>query len=884
MANENTMQHMGIWEGRRYAMPGKGTDPDDYRYEQYADSTDNPAQRPGEAFEIQKTARFFEYEIRTLNIPGPFPRVQGLPPFARDPYGYNWSHLDEWGRLGKYDWTMRTQLFPKDYPFPIHRALVPLDIDHFNFDPRIHLIQSPGPRSDLYTLAADRLHFLRRSGAILLSCMERFERAASDLSLPLPSVRDPDWHYGRSWLRLLDQSALPAPPWKIAQLAQELRRRLLDGLGFIHLCVSFFLYFRLYRGRFAPPTFRTTRRLAGLMIVPSDERSRLIGESLAELGVPVWTVHEADPNPPLELFPRGSAEGSPLWKNIRAQAEQRYPPWRFGEGYTKEETRRQFQKALVKEIQAQRARPPSDVWVLRQDHATEAPAPGPRFRSHRVNFRLPAGDDSELYVQRMARWLTSTKSWNDMAVLKEMQGSIGVSTISLALLPNVKRFEPPLPLFHETYPTCQRWAAAIGGTWVDPSPFPQPRFALPLVQRISNPDNRSYGAPPALLERLNEDPLYPSVPRNARAGPSSVERNAPAPLLHRQAQDPLPRRPPSMRDDELPPFEENDPDTHSDMREPDVEPFSDFSQLEQPAEESPTSPTPTPGPQTSDPDLDWDDYCDQNHLYPVILSPFIYFGREEELEEELCERYGTFVHAWFRGVQSIVLAYTDRGRALLAIENQREAAHYYLAEPSAGAIHPTAIPGELVEFNPERKAQLGQRVRIRGRTRLENFPIPPRVMGITRRGLPAVIAERAPETRFERGALSELLTGSWEIPNRSRGSSYRLMSRYSVEPTLLLRLLELRLGLEQGAETVETPLRTLIDLLRRHLSYNHPLGFSIPLMPDSPWQEVLTSVARDTPLVLPTSLMARGTYDNEYFKWTGAREVYEIIVDEISMD
>jgi hypothetical protein len=879
MAEEDMMQHAGIWEGRRYAMPGKGTELDDYRYEQYADFTDDPAQRPGEAFEIQKATRFFDYEIRTLNIPGPLPRVQGLAPFARDPYGYNWSHLDEWGRLGKHDWTMRTQLFPKDYPFPIHRALIPMEITRFNFDPRTHLVQSTGPRAGLYTLSAARLRILRHGGAVVLNCMERFERASADLSLPLPTARDPDWHYGRSWLRLLDQSAVPAPPWKIAHLAQELRRRIMDGLGFVHLCIRFFLYFRLYRGRFAPPTFRTTKRFTGLMVVPSDERSRLIGEGLAELGVPVWTVHEANPNPPLELFPRGLTEDSLLWKNAKAQTEQRCPSWKYGPGYTREETKRQFQNDLARETHALRIRPIADIWVLRPGHGAEAPTPGPHFRSHPAHPRLPAGDEDELYIQRMARWLTSTKTWNDQTVLREMQESLGVGTVSLTPLPRANRFDPPMALFHETYPTCQRWAAALGGTWVEPPLFPQPRFALPLTQRISNPDNRSHGAPPALLVRLNEDPLYPSVPRSARVGPSTIDQNAPAPLVPRQVQAPPPRQTPSSQDEELPPFEEDDTDEASI-----AEPFLDFSQPEQIVEESPASPSPTPEPQSQDPDVDWDEECDRNHLYPVILAPFVYFGKEEELEEELYERYGTFVNAWFRGLQSLVLAYTNRERALLAIENQREAARYYLAEPSAGAIHPTAIPGVLVGFKAAHKAQFEQRVRTRGRLRLEAFPIPPRVMGISRHGLPAVIAERPPETRFEREALSELFTGSREILQHTRGMSYHLMSRYTVEPALLLRLLELRHGQEQATGATNTPLGTLIDLLRRHLSYSRPLSFSIPLLIHSSWREMMTSVAHDIPLVLPTSLMARGTYCDESFKWSGTREVYEIILDEIPMD
>jgi hypothetical protein len=336
-----------------------------------------------------------------------------------------------------------------------------------------------------------------------------------------------------------------------------------------------------------------------------------------------------------------------------------------------------------------------------------------------------------------------------------------------------------------------------------------------------------------------------------------------------------------MQDEELPPYEDDDQDAQSTTAEGST---LDFSQPDQPVLDSPMSPSPPPGPQPPNSDIDWDEYCDQNRLYPVILAPFIYFGRDEELEEELCERYGTYVRAWFLGVRSIVLAYTDRERALLAIENQREAARHYLAEPSAGAIHPTAIPGTLVEFSTRSKLQIGQRVSTRSRARSENFPIPPRVMGINRQGRPAVIADRPPETRFDRGALAGLLAGTQDLHNRTRGSSHHLMSRYSIEPVLLVRLLELRHGSEQATGMVPTPLGTLISLLRRHLSYNSPLALSIPLPQGLPLRDILASVAHDTPLILPTSLMARGTYDAEYLKWSNAREVYEIIIDEIPID
>jgi hypothetical protein len=73
-------------------------------------------------------------------------------------------------------------------------------------------------------------------------------------------------------------------------------------------------------------------------------------------------------------------------------------------------------------------------------------------------------------------------------------------------------------------------------------------------------------------------------------------------------------------------------------------------------------------------------------------------------------------------------------------------------------------------------------------------------------------------------------------------------------------------------------------LLQRHLSYISPLGFSVPLDPNSIFQELLASVAHTVPPVSPTLLLVQGTYDTEYFRWVNVREIYKIILDEISAD
>jgi len=43
-------------------------------------------------------------------------------------------------------------------------------------------------------------------------------------------------------------------------------------------------------------------------------------------------------------------------------------------------------------------------------------------------------------------------------------------------------------------------------------------------------------------------------------------------------------------------------------------------------------------------------------------------------------------------------------------------------------------------------------------------------------------------------------------------------------------------------------------------------------------------IAKRSPQPEPTSLLARGTYDQELFRWSNAWEEYEIVLDNLGLD
>jgi len=114
------------------------------------------------------------------------------------------------------------------------------------------------------------------------------------------------------------------------------------------------------------------------------------------------------------------------------------------------------------------------------------------------------------------------------------------------------------------------------------------------------------------------------------------------------------------------------------------------------------------------------------------------------------------------------------------------------------------------------------------------------------------------------------------------------MSRYRLAPAAVCWQLRERLDkLRDVSVAPDFPIRVatcqLALLLDRHMSYATPEGFRIPLPSYGPPREAVTFLTQFT-FVDSTSLLARGTYQFEQFRWSPVAEEYEIILDDLDLE
>lgn len=831
-------------------------DPADTQYEQYGDRADNPERRPGEYLPLLHVAYFLEYRITTLNLPGPYPRMQGEAPF-RDPYGYRWEHLDEWGRLGKFEWTARTQYMPPGHPFPIHRAFIPLEVTTFDFDPRVHLVKARGPDPGLRSLSYTFLDNAKYAGIILLKSMYKIDRMTSRYGLTLPSNYDPDWHFGASWMQLLRQGMTPSPAWKIAHTAEEIRRRLLDGTGFVTMAFRILLYLWCYKECLAPPKFRTTTRLTGVIINRDDPYSDMVAQGLAELGVPAWGLRVTNNPPPMELYPRGTTRHSSLWTESEEEIRRKYP---YVERRGQQETRfirESFESKVREQLDKRLATGPENIWVMIKDHPGGAAAPGLRFRHHEAYYRRPKGPEHEYYLEGLIRWLTGVQEGNYMSILLELQEVLGKNTLSLNKLARGEGSPPLLPLLYENYPACRRWSEDSGRPWQEPPPVPQPPVLGSLQARLIDPNSRTYGAAPALYERIGGlEPLYPSAPLSTRL-------QDPEPPRHEQ-----PR--PGDDGSSLEPYEALEPNGS-------FEPPTDFTLPDGAAGENLAEKPSSPMEEEPAEDV-WAAPGARSDRFPVELAPFVYLGSLERLEDELMDRYGSGVKEWLYEEPRLVLVFAERDRAARAIKNQGLAAGSYPSESPARAIAYTE--GTFQSWSPNAQIRAIAGVTSRRRDRLTKCPVPEPIR--VRGGM-----TRPPGTVFKSQTLVQLLHPGG-LPS-TVGSPLTLMSRYFVPPIVLLFFLDQRIAKLMNVATANAnallvAARQLRETLTCHLSYESPLGCAVPLPFAGPYRDTLTWLATELPAVDPTSVSARGTFTTETFRWNSLYERYEIVLDDLQLE
>jgi hypothetical protein len=138
---------------------------------------------------------------------------------------------------------------------------------------------------------------------MMLCCLRHIDQVKAHFHFILPSDYDPGWHFGSSWLHLLQQGTTLAPTWKAAHIVQELRRWVLDATGYVTLTFRAILYLICFKEHLQPLCFRTTMHLMGLIVSSHNCHSILIGRGLAELGAPMWLVAIENETPNIKLYP-----------------------------------------------------------------------------------------------------------------------------------------------------------------------------------------------------------------------------------------------------------------------------------------------------------------------------------------------------------------------------------------------------------------------------------------------------------------------------------------------------------------------------------------------------------------------------------------------------
>jgi hypothetical protein len=262
---------------------------------------------------------------------------------------------------------------------------------------------------------------------------------------------------------------------------------------------------------------------------------------------------------------------------------------------------------------------------MKRNHLHETHQVGPYYIHHLAYFHNPKGSHGEFYLEGLTQWLTQIHDGNSASVLSEIQACLGEATLSLTRL---EPFEPsPLPpaFLHQNFCKCCKWMLACGIEWLKLEPFPQLLIQEELSAFLIDLSSQTYGAPPALLEGMDEfNPLYPSIPLSARRAWSELpeERHVHSRLSTL-----------AVPEEELAPYEDDDPLT------------ADFTMPNdhKVPQENPTNSEPKASPTSQDLSKLWEAPGVKTDRFLVELSPFVYLNSREKLKDELINHYGVGV-------------------------------------------------------------------------------------------------------------------------------------------------------------------------------------------------------------------------------------------------
>lgn len=247
----------------------------------------------GSLLELQETVLFSASPLHSTRHPPPS-NFDGLTPPSWTPYEYH-SHRTSLGDLKEHEWCMFTQPFLSDSLYTLHHACIP-SMRSLTTS-LLSTIQVPPPtisNSNLPVTASIAPPHL----ALVASTMDEYRRAAERTlefyetqSLQPISKLNSDWAFGTDWLRLLSSGRKEMPIAESYYWGWEVRRRILDILGWLILSCRQLIDHISFITSVADPCWPTTD-LLGAFVDPRDKMACFIGKQLVRLGVPVWMVSE----------------------------------------------------------------------------------------------------------------------------------------------------------------------------------------------------------------------------------------------------------------------------------------------------------------------------------------------------------------------------------------------------------------------------------------------------------------------------------------------------------------------------------------------------------------------------------------------------------------
>ena len=121
---------------------------------------------------------------------------------------------------------------------------------------------------------------------------------------------------GEEWLTFMQKANDIMLWWQMLDWVEEVRRCLLDALGWLEFVMRQLVHHLTLIANFSPPCFVTEGHFVGVIMDSYYQDGVDLAEEIVKLGAPMWVASFAEHNPPLTVIPPGSAAKHPILRCI----------------------------------------------------------------------------------------------------------------------------------------------------------------------------------------------------------------------------------------------------------------------------------------------------------------------------------------------------------------------------------------------------------------------------------------------------------------------------------------------------------------------------------------------------------------------------------------